>query len=104
LDEHTKRLETALAEAAPDVYEALRRNDRRSSGGLARDPRQRPARMVPSADTLSRPVPPGAFLFGDGMTVGAYIGAIPSLILLTRKDRHHRGPFCKKLDLTPREL
>jgi hypothetical protein len=104
LDDYTKRLETALAEAAPDVYQALKPTDRRSSGGLPRDARQRPAKTVPLADTLSRPVPPGAFLFGDGMKVGAYIGAIPGLILLTRKDRPHHGPFCKKLDLTQPEL
>src|SRR5271170_6726320 len=101
LDEYTKRLETALGEAAPDVYEALKPNDRRLSGGLPRDARQRPAKTVPLADTLSRPVTAGSFLFGDGMKVGAYIGVIPCLILLTRKDRHHHGPFCKKLDLTP---
>jgi len=38
LEEHTKRLDAALTEVAPDLYEALKRNDQRPlSGELARE-------------------------------------------------------------------
>ena len=77
LEVDIERLQILLAEAAPASFEAFRRNERRSSGGVSRDPRQRASRPAPSAGTSSRPVPAGAFLFGDGMSVGAYIGVIP---------------------------
>ena len=67
------RLETLLADSAPTAFETYRRTERGGSAGMSRDPRHRPSRPPPLTDTSS---PPGAFLFGDGMTPGAYIGAI----------------------------
>jgi hypothetical protein len=76
LEERNARLVAALEELAPH-HEALRPDDRRSSGAAQRDPRTRPATALAVTDASALAVSAGAFLFTEGMAIGAYVGLSP---------------------------